>query len=170
MLNFKKLVSVLFVMVISASLFGCSPKSEGKIVGEGNSVICKTVSWTGEFSESSLKDTIRAYKRSDSGINLNADDKGTDVKIVIGENIKSYSVSRISSVGDGIEHELESYIDLAIDTSYNALNGSLSLDVFWWFDDEGSWTQKHSAWSYLVRAEDDNGEETYYYFRVNYSK
>jgi hypothetical protein len=64
-----------------------------------------------------------------------------------------------------IEEELNSYIDSRIGTQIE--DSTIKLDTSWWYD-SGEWTQKYKLWSYLMLIEDMDGQEHYYYCRVNF--
>ncbi len=160
----KKLTAFLLAIIACITLIGCSASNTE------NAIIAETISWNGAFSEDSLKDKIDSYTRRYRGVDLTVGNKEKPFKIQIAKDVESYSVSRLSSVGDDVEHELSSYIDSYINSSYERSSGYLTLDASWWFEDEDSWVQEYPTWSYLINTRDVNGEVTYYYFRVNYCK
>ncbi len=186
MLQYKRIFAWLMVFsLLGTFLSGCSAAEQGttqqpkQVVLGGLYHQCKksekvitaqTVSWTGEFSEDRLKGAIQSYNEQYTPITLGIGDFENGVQIYVGQGVTSRSVSRISMASEDVEAEMRSYLDTMILSQYDEASGYLSVGAFWWFDEDGSWVQDHSVWSFLIRTKDASGAETYHYFRVNYSK
>ena len=123
--------------------------------------------WSGEFSEENLKVAINDYQMNYANVVL---EKGgmSSISFETDFEVSSCSVARLSRTGNvDIEVELNSYIDLFLETNHDGRTVTIPLE--WWYTGEDSWVNDYWVWSYLVRVNDVNGINHYYYFRVDYS-
>ena len=132
-----------------------------------NGSITAHKAWSGEFSEEKLRTAINEYKSECNTLVLENDSIST-VSFKVDHSAKSCSVVRLSPVDDSnIELELSTYIDTFLETKCEG--DTVSIPVDWWCRDNGGVTKDRYVWSYLVRVQDADGGEHYYYFRVDYS-
>ena len=118
----------------------------------------------GFVSDDVLLDTFDTYQKKYQPFAVQP--KPTYISFDVDFSVKSCLVTRVSYVDErNTEEELHSYIDSRIDTRVEG--STIKLDTSWWYSG-GEWTQQHKLWSYLMLIEDTNGQEHYYYCRVNF--
>ena len=155
----KKLIALVLALVCMLGLVGCQENQPE------NTDVLKA--WSGEFSEEKLKSTINVYQRNYKNIVLEKGDTSS-ISFETDFEVSSCSVSRLSRVDDtDIEVELNSYIDLFIET--NCDGRTVTIPINWWYVGDDSWVNDYFIWSYLVRVKDTNDGIHYYYFRVDYT-
>ena len=166
----KRFIALVLTFTIFILLVGCqeaqTPNTKtSSIATNKTSNVMKA--WSGEFSEEELKTAITEYQSNYTNIVLEHG-SAASVSFETDFEVSSCSVSRLSRTDDtDIEIELQSYIDLFIETKCNGLMVTIPID--WWHAEGDSWVNDYLVWSYLVRAIDTNGISHYYYFRVDYS-
>jgi len=117
-------------------------------------------------SDETLLDAFDTYQRKYQP--FEAHPKPTYVSFDVDFEAKSCSVTRLSIVDESdMEEELHSYIDYRAGTLVDGQ--TIKVDTSWWYD-SSEWEQQHTLWSYLMIIEDMDGQDHYYYCRVNYSK
>lgn len=165
----KRLIALLLTVIVLILVVGCQ---ETQTRGEKTSPDATDPkpnvmkAWSGEFSEEKLKAVINEYQSDYSNIVLEA---GSSFKVSFETDceVSSCYVSRLSCTDDAdIEVELNGYIDLIVDSSWDGR--TVTIPVGWWCD-RLSWVNNYQVWSYLVRIVDVDGGLHYYYFRVDYS-
>jgi hypothetical protein len=115
-------------------------------------------------SDDVLLDTFDTYQKKYQPFEVRS--KPTYISFEVDFPVKSCRVTRASCVDEhNMEEELHSYIDSRIGTQIE--DSTIKLDTSWWYD-SGEWTQKYKLWSYLMLIEDMDGQEHYYYCRVNF--
>ncbi|HCS72536.1 MAG TPA: hypothetical protein DIW17_01490 [Clostridiales bacterium] len=140
---------------------------QGNDVADGESVELNVMkAWTGDFSEEKLKQTIDKYKSDYAPFRVSNREDAQNVTFYVKDDLDNFAVSRISSVGENYE-ELESYIDLAIDASYDMDAHTITIDVSWWYD-ASDWAQNYKTWSFLIRTVLEE-QQTYFYYRIDFS-
>ena len=166
----KRFIALVLTFTIFILLVGCqeiqAPETEtSSFTTNETSNVMKA--WSGEFSEEELKSAITEYQSNYTNIVLKHG-SAASVSFETDFEVSSCSVSRLSRTDDtDIEIELQSYIDLFIETKCNGLMVTIPID--WWYAGDDSWVNDYLVWSYLVRVKDTNGSSHYYYFRVDYS-
>lgn len=166
----KRFIALVLTFTIFILLVGCqetqTPNTEtSSIATNKTSNVMKA--WSGEFSEEKLKSAINEYQSNYTNIVLEKDN-ASSVSFETDFEVSSCSMGRLSRTDDtDIEVELNSYIDLFLETNYDGRTVTIPLD--WWYTGEDSWVNDYLVWSYLVHVKDANGSNHYYYFRVDYS-
>ena len=166
----KRFIALVLTFTIFILLVGCqeiqAPETEtSSSTTNKTSNVMKA--WSGEFSEEELKSAITEYQSNYTNIVLKHG-SAASVSFETDFEVSSCSVSRLSRTDDtDIEIELQSYIDLFIETKCNGLMVTIPID--WWYAGDDSWVNDYLVWSYLIRVKDTNGSSHYYYFRVDYS-
>ena len=115
-------------------------------------------------SDDVLLDTFDTYQKKYQPFEVHP--KSSYISFDVDFSVKSCRVTRASYVDENnIEEELRSYIDRPVG---KLIEGStIKLDTSWWYGD-GEWVQQYQLWSYLMLIEDMDGQEHYYYCRVNF--
>ena len=166
----KKLIALVLTFIILILLVGCQEaQTQNPETSSDDTSITSNVmkAWSGEFTEKELKSAINKYKSNYTNIVL---EKGSASAVSFETDFEasSGSVSRLSRVDDtDIEIELNSYIDLFIETKCDG--GTVTIPIDWWYRGDDRWVNDYLVWSYLVRVKDATGNIHYYYFRVDYS-
>lgn len=121
--------------------------------------------WTGDFTEEKLKSAIDEYKTDYKNIAFR--EGAWQVSFGIGFKASSCAVVRTSIVDENnVDFELnEGILDFYPDGDVN-INKIAYLPIY----TADELPQNCSVISYLVCAENNRGEEHYYYFRVDYSE
>ena len=121
--------------------------------------------WTGDFTEEKLKSAIDEYKTDYKNIAFR--EGAWQVSFGIGFQASSCAVVRTSIVDENnADFELnEGILDFYPDGDVN-INKIAYLPIY----TADELPQNCSVISYLVCAENNRGEEHYYYFRVDYSE
>lgn len=122
--------------------------------------------WSGSFSEEKHKEVILDYRENYTPVTFSniGDNKSVTFEIDF-EAVSGHACS-IAHVDDSdINIELTSYIDSIIVAEISG--NKVTMDLGWWYDE--SRVQNHPVWSYLVCLKDTEGNNHYYYFRVDYS-
>ena len=120
----------------------------------------------GFVSDDVLLDTFETYQKKYQPFEVRS--KPTYISFDVDFPVKSCRVTRASSVDENnIEEELSSYIDRPIGKLIEGR--TIKLDTSWWYSD-GEWVQQYQLWSYLILVEDMEGQEHYYYCRVNFQQ
>mgnify|MGYP003304115541 CR=1 FL=1 len=166
----KRFIALVLTFTIFILLVGCqetqtSNTETSSIATNKTPTVMKA--WSGEFSEEELKSAITEYQSNYTKIVL---DHGSNASVSFETDfeVSSCSVSRLSRVDDtDIEVELHSYIDLFIKT--NCDGRTVTIPINWWYVGDDSWVNDYFIWSYLVCVKDTNGNDHYYYFRVDYT-
>ena len=115
-------------------------------------------------SDDVLLDIFDTYQRKYQPFEVHP--KPTYISFDVDFPVKSCRVTRVSFVDEhNIEEELYSYIDSPVGQLIEG--NTVKLDTSWWYD-SGEWTQQYKLWSYLMLIEDMDGQEHYYYCRVNF--
>ena len=115
-------------------------------------------------SDDVLLDTFDTYQKKYQPFEVRS--KPTYISFEVDFPVKSCRVTRASYVDENnIEEELHSYIDSRIGTQIE--DSTIKLDTSWWYS-SGEWTQQHTLWSYLMIVEDMDGQDHYYYCRVDF--
>ena len=166
----KRLIELVLTLTIFILLMGCQETQTSNTETPSNatnkiSTVMKA--WSGEFSEEKLKSAINEYQSN--YINVVLEEGGSSsVSFETDFEVASCSVSRLSRTDDtDIEIELNSYIDLFIETKCDGRMVTIPID--WWYAEDDSRVNDYLVWSYLVCVKDTNGSSHYYYFRVDYS-
>ena len=166
----KKFMALVLTMVCVFGLVGCQKPQLERTGKSSNPITPNTTvlkAWSGEFSEEELKSAINEYQKNYTIIALEKNGKSS-ISFEADFEVSSCSVTRLSLVDDtNIEVELDSYIDLWIET--NCDGRTVTIPINWWYAGDDSWVNDYFIWSYLVRVKDTNGSNHYYYFRVDYS-
>ena len=159
----KRLVTFVLSLTLLLVLVGCQGnQTQGS---KTNSNVLKA--WSGEFSEDKLKSAINEYQKNYTNIILE-DGSTSSVSFETDFEVSSCWVSHLSPADDmNIEIELNSYIDLVIETKCEGKTVTIPID--WLYKDDDSGVNDPLIWSYLVGVKDANGSSHYYYFRVDYS-
>lgn len=166
----KKLISLVLSIATLILLVGCHetpPKNQEASSNFTSKSMNVLKAWSGDFSEEKLKSAINEYQSNYTNIVLEKDNTSS-VSFETDFEVSSCSMGRLSRTDDtDIEVELNSYIDLFLETNYDGRTVTIPLD--WWYTGEDSWVNDYLVWSYLVHVKDANGSNHYYYFRVDYS-
>ena len=158
----KKIAGLILTVVLLCSLVGCAllPFVGSPVSAKGNSSV--QVAWEGDFSTDELRDTIVKYQRSFSPMLYK--DVASGVSFEVDYEAKGLRIPRVSAAGkNDVDDELVKYVDSAVEgrvdgTKITVVPVDFSEDTL-----EGC-----SVWSYVVCVVDTDGNDHYYYFRVDY--
>ena len=118
----------------------------------------------GFVSDDKLLETFDVYQKQYQPFTVQPNP--TYISFDVGFPVKGCKVTRVSFVDESdLEEELHSYIDSRI--GQLSEGNTIKLDTSWWYS-SGEWTQQYKLWSYLMLIEDMDGQEHYYYCRVNF--
>lgn len=117
-------------------------------------------------SDDKLLETFDVYQKKYRPFTVQANP--TYISFDVDFAVKSCSVTRVSYVDENNkEEELRSYIDSRVGQLIEG--NTIKLDTSWWYS-SGEWTQQYTLWSYLMIVEDMDGQEHYYYCRVDFQQ
>ena len=160
----KKWIIFALALMLVLAFTGCDKHTSDAPMQIGKDNLLHA--WTGEFSEAKLTEAINEYQKNYCNFVVDADNVKKGVFFTVDFEDHLCSVTRLSRTdGKDINVELGGYIDLYIPIDCDG--NKITIPTDWW--SRNNYGPNESVWSYLVRVEDKEGLEHYYYFRVDYS-
>lgn len=158
----KKITAFVLALVCLLSLAACEANHE---VNQTDNVL---KAWSGDFSEDNFKNAIIEYQDNNyTPITAKGNNELSEVTFKTDHEISSCKVIKTSTVkNNDIDLEMNGGIYLIVESKFDSNNVTVSTG--WWYDSD-DWAKDYTIWSYIVRVEDTNGNEHYYYFRTDYS-
>ncbi len=178
----KRMIALLFAIVMCATSFvSCDRSTESEAtdnssnqnenavpenaINIGESLLKLGV---GAYSHDLRSSAIKEYREKYSPMTFDAFNKVENVYISADFEIASCNVSLISPVDDfNKDFEYNGYIDIALQTVIS--EKTVTIPVGWWYRAE-DWTSEYHIWSYMLKVTDKDGNDHWYYFRINYDK
>lgn len=178
----KRMIALLFAIVMCATSFvSCDRSTESEVtdnssnqsenavpenaINIGESLLKLGV---GTYSHDLRSSAIKEYREKYLPMTFDAFNKVENVYISADFEIASCNVSLISPVDDfNKDFEYNGYIDIALQTVIS--EKTVTIPVGWWYRAE-DWTSEYHIWSYMLKVTDKDGNDHWYYFRINYDK
>lgn len=164
----KRDIGCAFVFILCiVTLVGCvkAPGNKGTAFLLQDNHLLKA--WVGEWTEDKRMNAISEYRQHYKSVIMNGAN-GAHTTFETDFDATTAQVVCVAKVKDqDKDFELHEYTDMYIKTECS--DNKVTVHTEWWYLG-GDGVTRYPTWSYLVRVEDSEGTEHYYYFRVDYSK
>lgn len=156
----KTAAFILILVILAGSLCACKKPEKGEYIDD--SVLA---AWQGKYSKDARKTAIAEYFEDYIPVYAMNIESGC-VSFRLDFQAAEWGSVTLAPVDDSIkDFEVNTVVDFSTELSIDGDVATVNID--WWYQAPAA-TKQYLQWSYLFWVKDTEGEQHYFYFRVNY--